>query len=81
MVSPSEKAVLRTFQQYLVTPGKMLCFFGPNLEKHKPALQTLTGKEMLVKEHFNGAYSLTQSGYDAMKSCDREQAACGAAKA
>lgn len=70
-MSPSEKSVLRTFEQYLVTPGEMLCFFGPNLEKHKVALQQLTKKDFLVKEYFKGAYSLTNAGFEAMKACDK----------
>ena len=71
MLSPGEKTVLRTFRKYLVTPGEMLCFFGPNLEKHKLALQHLTAKDLLVKEHFKGAYFLTQAGFEAMKTCDQ----------
>ena len=70
MLSSSEKAVLRTFRQFLVTPGEMLCFFGPNLDRHKAALQQLTSRDFLVKEHFQGAYSLTRDGFAAMKSCD-----------
>ena len=61
---------MRTFRQYLVTPGKMLCFFGPNLEKHESALQQLTRKDFLIKETFKGAYSLTDAGFEAMKTCD-----------
>ena len=71
MLSPSEKTVLRTFRQFLVTPGRMLCFFGPNLEKHKTALLQLTKRDFLIKEEFKGAYSLTRAGYDAMKTCDQ----------
>ena len=48
----------------------MLCFFGTNLEKHRSALQQLTEKDLLVKEHFKGAYSLTLTGFEAMKACD-----------
>ena len=70
MLTPPEKAALRTFQQYLVTPGKMLCFFGPNLEKHEAALEELTEKDFLVKEQFKGAYSLTHAGIKAMKASD-----------
>ncbi|MDP7020667.1 MAG: hypothetical protein QGG36_33080 [Pirellulaceae bacterium] len=71
MLSPSEKSVLRTFRQFLLTPGKMLCFFGPNLEKHKAALQKLTDKDFLVKEDFKGAYSLTPAGFELMKTCGK----------
>ncbi len=71
LLSPSEKTVLRTFRQFLVTPGEMLCFFGPNLEKHKVALQQLTKKDLLVKEHFEGAYFMTHAGFEAMKTCDK----------
>lgn len=70
MLTPSEKTVLRTFRQYLVTPGKMLCFFGPNLEKHQAALQELTEKDFLVKEQFKGAYSMTRAGFEASKTSD-----------
>jgi hypothetical protein len=71
LLSPSEKAVLLTFQEYLIAPGKMFCFSGPNLEKHKAALQQLTKKDLLIKERFNGAYSLTRAGFKAMKACDK----------
>ena len=71
LLTPSEKKALYTFQQYLITPGTMLCFYGPDLEKHKSALQKLTDKELLVKERFNGAYSLTHAGFEAMKTCGK----------
>ena len=48
----------------------MLCFFGPNLEKHKAALENLTERDLLVKEQFKGAYSMTPAGMQAMKTCD-----------
>jgi hypothetical protein len=69
LLSPSEKNALLTFRQYLITPGKMLCFYGPDLEKHKSALQQLADKDLLVTEKFNGAYSLTHAGFEAMKAC------------
>jgi hypothetical protein len=47
----------------------MLCFFGPSLEQNQAALKHLTEMEMLVKESFKGAYSLTSSGYAAMNAC------------
>ena len=71
MLSSSENSALRTFRQYQVTPGRMLCFYGPNLEKHEAALQQLTKKDLLVQEDFNGAYSLTDAGFEAMKICDQ----------
>jgi hypothetical protein len=71
VLSPSEKNVLLTFREYLVNPGEMLCFSGPDLEKHESALQQLTNKDMLVKEHFKGAYFLTHAGFEAMKTCDQ----------
>ena len=71
LLSASEKSVLRTFREYMVSPGKMLCFFGPNLEKYKSALQKLTERDFLVKEQFKGAYSLTDAGFEAMKTCDQ----------
>jgi len=44
----------------------MLCFYGPNLKQDKSTLEGLTNKEMLIKEQFNGGYSLTQTGFAAM---------------
>ena len=69
MLSTLEQRVLRTFQQFHVTPGQMLCFYGPNLQQFKPALQELTDKQLLVKEQFKGGYSLTTAGFVAMKDC------------
>jgi len=71
VLSPAEEQALRAFRRYLITPGIMLCFYGPDLEKHKTALQQLTEKDLLVKEKFNGAYSLTHAGFEAMKSCGK----------
>ncbi len=69
MLSPSEISVLRTFRKFLMTQGEILCFFGADLERHKAALQKLINRDMLVKEQFKGAYSLTRAGFVAMKSC------------
>jgi hypothetical protein len=49
----------------------MLCFFGPDLERNKAALQRLTERDLLVKEQFKGAYSLTRAGFEAMKTCGK----------
>lgn len=67
MLTTSEQRVLQTFRKFLITPGQMLCFCGPTLKKHRSALKQLTDKEMLVKEQFEGGYSLTASGFAAMK--------------
>ena len=66
LLSTSEQRVLRTFRQYLVTPGEMLCFSGPNLEQNKSTLELLRDKDLLVKEEFQGGYSLTQAGFVAL---------------
>ncbi len=70
MLTKSEQRVLRTFRNFLVTPGQMLCFHGPELKKYRTALNELTEKEFLVKEQFRGGYSLTRAGFHAMKTCD-----------
>ena len=72
-LSNPERRVLKAFREFLITPGQMLCFYGPNLSKNKAALQQLTEKKMLVKEDFPGAYTLTNSGYEAMRGCDGEK--------
>jgi hypothetical protein len=70
LLSTSEQRVLRTFRRFLMTPGKMLCFSGPSLKQDKAVLELLTDKELLVRERFNGGYSLTQAGYAAMNDCE-----------
>jgi hypothetical protein len=70
LLTEEEQRVLQTFRRFLMTPGQMLCFYGPNLKRSRVALRQLTEKEMLIKEHFEGAYSLTASGFAAMKSCE-----------
>jgi hypothetical protein len=70
LLSTAEQRVLRTFRRYLITPGQMLCFYGPNLKQNKSALDQLTDKDLLVKEKFKGAYTLTSSGFAAMNECD-----------
>ena len=69
LLTKPEQNALRAFHKFLVTPGEMLCFFGPDLDRHKAALQKLTEKEFLVKERFKGGYSLTEAGFVAMKEC------------
>ena len=70
LLSTSEQRVLRTFRRFLMTPGQMLCFYGPNLEQEKATLERLAGKELLVKETFKGGYSLTRAGFVAMNGCE-----------
>ena len=70
LLSTSEQRVLRTFRQFLMTPGQMLCFNGPNLKQDKATLENLIHKELLVKEKFKGGYSLTPAGFAAMNDCE-----------
>ncbi len=69
LLSTSEQRVLLTFHQYLMTPGKMLCFSGPNLDRYAADLNRLTDKKLLVREKFKGGYSLTRGGFAAMNDC------------
>lgn len=69
-LSDAEYSVLSIFRMYLMTPGKMLCFSGPDLVTHKVSLEKLTDKKMLVAESFDGGYSLTDTGFAAMKNGD-----------
>lgn len=66
-LSKPEQRVFRSFQEYLMTPGQMLCFSGPDLNRDLPALRLLTEKKLLIKEKFEGGYSLTRAGFAAMK--------------
>ncbi len=67
LLSKPEQRVFRTFRTYLMTPGKMLCFSGPDLLRDRPALDMMTTKKYLVKEKFVGGYSLTDTGFAMMK--------------
>lgn len=69
VLSPSEQRVMRRFRKFRMTAGQMLCFYGTDLKQNAPALDRLTQRELLVKESFKGAYSLTQAGFAAMKKC------------
>ena len=70
MLSTSEQRVLNTFRRFLMNPGQMLCFSGPNLKQNKATLELLTDKELLIREDFQGGYSLTQVGFAIMNECD-----------
>ena len=70
MLSTSERCVLGVFRQFRVSAGEMLCFYGPNLKKHKSALRQLMAKGMVIAEKFSGGYSLTPAGFAAMKDCE-----------
>lgn len=67
LLSTAEKKVLRTFREYQVTPGQMLCFSGPNFDQCEAALELMSDKQLLVKEQFRGGYSLTQAGFSAVR--------------
>ncbi len=71
VLSKAELRVLSTFREYLMAPGRMLCFSGPNLERDRKALEALSEKKLLEKERFKGGYSLTQAGFAAMNEYER----------
>lgn len=75
MLSPAEQKTLATFRQFQMTPNKMLCFWGPSLERHRAGLTGLADKEMVVPEGRAGGYSLTRSGFEAMCEDGRRQRA------
>lgn len=66
-ILPAEVRALKTFAAFMMAPNQMLCFSGPELEKHGAALEALSDKELLTREKRAGAYSLTRSGYEEMK--------------
>lgn len=70
MLSASEEKVLKAFRAYRVTPEKMLCFHGPDLQAKAGALESLVQKHLLVREKFHGGYSLTRSGYQESRRLD-----------
>lgn len=66
-LTPAEVNVLRAFRKYLMTPREMLCFGSSDLEAFHAPLARLTNQGFLVAERFHGGYSLTETGYAAMK--------------
>lgn len=62
-----EVGVLQAFRDYLVRPGEMLCFNGPCLVHHQRGLQSLIDKDLLSRERFAGAYTLTERGVQTMR--------------
>lgn len=50
-----------------MAPGKMLCFSNHALETFDESLAQLADKGLLTQEDFPGGYSLTESGFAAMK--------------
>ena len=66
-LSLAERDVLSVFRKFLMTPGKMLCFASSDLETFSAPLAQLTDKGLLVAQNSQGGYSLTESGFAAMK--------------
>lgn len=70
MLSLNDQLALDVFRRYLVTPGEILCFHGQWLEEHGESLRHLTSIKLIIKEHFNGSYSLTDAGYTLIHNTD-----------
>jgi len=66
-LSKAENSVLGVFRTYLMPPNRLLCFSAPDQATYRQALLHLVERKMLVAEKFQGSYSLTESGYHAMK--------------
>ncbi len=67
MLTTSEQSVLHIFEQFLVQSGEMLCFQGPLMKKHRVGLGRLANRGMILRERSAGGYSLTDSGFTAMR--------------
>ncbi|MEM8681433.1 MAG: hypothetical protein AAGF97_18970 [Planctomycetota bacterium] len=67
MLTVSETRVLNKFREFQMNPNEMLCFYGPDLKAKKAALNSLVEKQLLLREKFAGAYSLTRAGYESMR--------------
>lgn len=70
-LSPSERHVLEVFGKFLMTPGQMLCFCGPELAQYRASFERLVERQLLDPERYKGGYSLTEAGFTAMKSIER----------
>lgn len=70
LLSVEEHSVLIHFREYLMTPGKMLCISGSELDKFNTPLAQLSDKGLLVAESYRGGYSLTEAGFAAMQDAE-----------
>ena len=66
-LSPAEQAVLGVYRKFLMTPGRMLCLSAKDVDTFALPLTQLINKGLLVAEKSPGAYSLTETGFAAMK--------------
>jgi len=66
--------VLSIFRRYLMSTGQMLCLSGHELEGNRQTLDQLISDGLLIAESFKGAYSLTETGYEAMRNLARDPA-------
>lgn len=68
-LSHAEQVVLTMFRQFLMTPGKMLCFSQADQATYEAPLAKLIERGLLVGERFRGGYSLTADGFASMRRC------------
>ncbi len=66
-INEGQCQVLQIFRRYLMTAGKMLCLSGNELDAHRGSLNKLVSDGLLIAETFQGGYSLTDEGFDAMR--------------
>lgn len=66
VLSAGEYTVLGIFRKYTMTPGKMLCLTGADLEVFNVPIGQLMDRGLLVEEKDQGGYSLTEVGFEAM---------------
>ena len=68
-MNASESAVLQMFRAYRMEPNQILCLHAGFAKSHPQefsnAVGSLVEQELLVKERWRDAYSLTPSGYAA----------------
>jgi hypothetical protein len=66
-MNDSEKAVLRLFRTYEMEPYQILCLHGGFAKSHprefSNAIRSLIERDLMVKERWRDAYSLTAQGY------------------
>ncbi|MHB0957145.1 MAG: hypothetical protein ACYC6N_08525 [Pirellulaceae bacterium] len=66
-LSMPELAVLEVFRKFRMSPGQMLCFSSTDLIAFRTPLAQLTNDGLLIPEKFPGGYSLTQTGFAALR--------------
>jgi len=64
-MTDAERAILKVFRQYDVSPNQMLCFDGKVIKRFQSGVRSLIDKGWIAKDRPKDAYYLTPAGHEA----------------